>query len=196
MSQNTEQPQSDISKRPNENFTSSNDDTPVSVDSSEKITSPGVARIEAINRNITIGDRVALFIGVFLIAYAYGLDGQIRNTYQTTALSTFGEHSLISTVNVVRTVISAAAQPTAGKIADVFGRLEVVYVSVLFYVVGTIIQASSNTVGTFCAGAIIYQIGLTVITFLVEVIVADITSLRSRLLWSYIAATPFIINTW
>ncbi|KAI7264016.1 ferrioxamine B transporter [Hortaea werneckii] len=196
MSQNIEQPQSDISKRPNENFTSSNDDTAVSVDSAEKITSPGVARIEAINRNITVGDRVALFIGVFLIAYAYGLDGQIRNTYQTTALSTFGEHSLISTVNVVRTVISAAAQPTAGKIADVFGRLEVVYVSVLFYVVGTIIQAASNTVGTFCAGAIIYQIGLTVITFLVEVIVADITSLRSRLLWSYIAATPFIINTW
>ena len=111
-------------------------------------------------------------------------------------MSTFGEHSLISTVNVVRTVISAAAQPTAGKIADVFGRLEVVYLSVLFYAVGTIIQASSNTVGTFCAGAIIYQIGLTVITFLVEVIVADITSLRSRLLWSYIAATPFIINTW
>ena len=115
---------------------------------------------------------------------------------QTTALSTFGEHSLISTVNVVRTVISAAAQPTAGKIADVFGRLELIYLSATFYVVGTIIQAASHTVGTFCAGAIIYQIGLTVITFLVEVVVADITSLRSRLLWSYIAATPFIINTW
>lgn len=111
-------------------------------------------------------------------------------------MADFDNHSLISTINVVRTVIAAAAQPTAAKIADVFGRLELVYVSIAFYVVGTIIETLSHSVSTFCAGAVIYQIGLTVVTFLVEVIVADISSLRSRLLWSYIAATPFIINTW
>lgn len=44
--------------------------------------SPGVARIAAINRNLTRGDRIAVFVGVFLIAYAYGLDGTIRSTYQ------------------------------------------------------------------------------------------------------------------
>ena len=96
----------------------------------------------------------------------------------------------------MRTVIAAAAQPAAAKIADVFGRLELIFVSITFYVVGTIIEASSHSVSTFCAGAVIYQIGLTIVTFLVEVIVADISSLRSRLLGSYIAATPFIINTW
>lgn len=44
--------------------------------------SPGVARIAAINRNMTRADRIGVFIGVFLIAYAYGLDGTIRSTYQ------------------------------------------------------------------------------------------------------------------
>ena len=44
--------------------------------------SPGVARIAVINRNLTHGDRIAVFVGVFLIAYAYGLDGTIRSTYQ------------------------------------------------------------------------------------------------------------------
>lgn len=39
-------------------------------------------------------------------------------------------------MNVVRAVIAAAAQPTAAKLADVFGRVEVVFVSVAFYVVG------------------------------------------------------------
>jgi SIT family siderophore-iron:H+ symporter-like MFS transporter len=99
-------------------------------------------------------------------------------------------------INVVRTVIAAAAQPTAAKIADVFGRLELIFLSITFYVVGTIIEASSHSVSAFCAGAVIYEVGLTIVTFLVEVIVADISSLQSRLLWSYIAATPFIINTW
>lgn len=82
MSQNTAESQSGVSKQPEENVSSSNADTPDAVTPAENTTSPGVARIEAIRRNITLGDRIALFIGVFLIAYAYGLDGQIRNTYQ------------------------------------------------------------------------------------------------------------------
>jgi SIT family siderophore-iron:H+ symporter-like MFS transporter len=44
--------------------------------------SPGVARIEAINAHLTSFDRWFLGIGVFLIAYAYGLDGSVRYTYQ------------------------------------------------------------------------------------------------------------------
>lgn len=64
------------SEHTNENNTL-NAFTPLVVDKS-----PGIARIEAINRNLTLADRIGLFIGVFLIAYAYGLDGTIRGTYQ------------------------------------------------------------------------------------------------------------------
>jgi hypothetical protein len=38
--------------------------------------SPGVARIEALSKHITTGNRIAIFIGVFFIAYAYGLVSQ------------------------------------------------------------------------------------------------------------------------
>ncbi|KIX03827.1 uncharacterized protein Z518_07380 [Rhinocladiella mackenziei CBS 650.93] len=158
--------------------------------------SPGVARIEALTEVLTLTDRVFLFIGVFLIAYAYGLDGTVRYTYQTTATSSMEEHSLLATINVLRSVIAAAAQPTSAKIADVFGRLELIFVSVVFYVVGTIIEACATNVSTFAGGSVLYQIGYTCVILLVEVIVADITSLRSRLLFSYIPALPFIINTW
>jgi hypothetical protein len=44
--------------------------------------SPGVERMEAIAAHITIYDKVGIFIGVFLIAYAYGLDGTLRYAYQ------------------------------------------------------------------------------------------------------------------
>jgi SIT family siderophore-iron:H+ symporter-like MFS transporter len=44
--------------------------------------SAGVARIEAINAHLTSSDRWFLGIGVLLIAYAYGLDGTVRYTYQ------------------------------------------------------------------------------------------------------------------
>lgn len=63
-------------------------------------------------------------------------------------------------------------------------------------VAGTIVEATCTNVQGFAAGAFLYQVGYTSVILLVEVIVADTTSLRSRLFFSYIPATPFIINTW
>jgi SIT family siderophore-iron:H+ symporter-like MFS transporter len=44
--------------------------------------SPGVRRIEIIASHFHLVDRVFLFLGIFLIAYVYGLDGTVRYTYQ------------------------------------------------------------------------------------------------------------------
>ncbi|KAF9895085.1 Siderophore transporter [Aspergillus nanangensis] len=158
--------------------------------------SPGVKRIEVISAQLTLVARIFLFFGVFLIAYVYGLDGMTRFTFQATATSYFEKHSLLSTINVLRSVIAAAAQPTMAKIADVFGRTEVVLLSVVFYTIGTVVEAAATDMPTFCGGAVLYQIGYTGMMLLVEVLVGDLTSLRSRLLFSYIPAAPFIINTW
>ncbi|KAG7418075.1 hypothetical protein LZL87_001057 [Fusarium oxysporum] len=165
-------------------------------DAVRDITSPGVQRIKAMSEVITLADRIFIFFGVFLIAYAYGLDGTVRYAYQPSALNSFEEHSLQSSVNTLRAVIAAAAQPTAGKIADVFGRVELICISVFFYTIGTVIEAAAQNLDTYSAGAVIYQIGYTMILLLVEVIIGDITSVRSRLFFSYIPALPFIINTW
>jgi MFS transporter, SIT family, siderophore-iron:H+ symporter len=69
-------------------------------------------------------------------------------------------------------------------------------VSVVFYVLGTIIEASADGVKTFAVGAVLYQIGYTSVLLLVEVVIADITSLRSRLFFSYVPTLPFLVNTW
>ncbi|KAH7089591.1 siderochrome-iron transporter-like protein Sit1 [Paraphoma chrysanthemicola] len=158
--------------------------------------SPGVARIEALNAHTSLINRCCIFFGLFLVAYAYGLDGSLRYVYQPYATAGYQEHSTLATINVLRSVIAAAAQPTAAKIADVFGRVEVVVISVVFYLLGTIVEATSNNVASFCAGAVLYQVGYTVVIVLIEIIIADITSLRSRLLFSYVPAIPFLINTW
>ncbi|KAA8646859.1 hypothetical protein EYZ11_008633 [Aspergillus tanneri] len=158
--------------------------------------SPGVKRIEAISVQLGFSSRIALFCGIFLVSYVYGLDGMVRNVYQPFATSSFGSHSLLSTLGVLTSVIGAAAQPTAAKIADVFGRVELILFSVFLYTIGTAVQAGANNMSTFCGGAVLYQIGYTGIVLLVEVLIGDLTSLRSRLLFSYIPAMPFIINTW
>jgi SIT family siderophore-iron:H+ symporter-like MFS transporter len=156
--------------------------------------SPGVVRIEALNAYTSSINRWFIFFGIFLVAYAYGLDGTLRYTYQPYATAGFSEHSTLATINVLRSVIAAVAQPTAAKIADVFGRVEVVFISIIFYIAGTAIEAASKDVQSFAAGAVLYQIGYTTIIVLIEVIIADITSLRSRLFFSYIPAVPFLVS--
>ncbi|KAI5465015.1 major facilitator superfamily domain-containing protein [Mariannaea sp. PMI_226] len=165
-------------------------------DAVRNIKSPGVLRVEAISSVMTTMDRVFIFFGVFLLAYCYGLDGTVRYVYQPYATASFQNQSLVSTVSLLRAVIAAAAQPTAAKIADVFGRVELICLSVFFYTIGTIVESFSYNVQQFAAGAILYQIGYTMVILLVEVIIADITSIRSRLFFSYVPALPFIINTW
>ena len=49
--------------------------------------SPGVKRIELVTPHIYLIDRIFLFFGIFLIAYVYGLDNQVRITYQVWLLA-------------------------------------------------------------------------------------------------------------
>ncbi|KAK4201680.1 MFS general substrate transporter [Triangularia verruculosa] len=148
-------------------------------------TSPGVRHAEALASVLTTSDYIFIFISVFIIAFAYGLDDILRYTYQPYATASFSQHALLATTNVLRSVI-----------ADIFGRVELVFWSVIFHVLGTIPEATSHNVGMFAAGTLIYQVGYTMIVLLVEVIVADITSTRARLLFSYIPNLPFLILAW
>jgi SIT family siderophore-iron:H+ symporter-like MFS transporter len=61
---------------------------------------------------------------------------------------------LLSTLNVVKSIIAAAAQPPMSKAADVFGRFELVTFSAFFYVLGTIIEASSTNIQTYAGGQV------------------------------------------
>lgn len=76
-----------------------------------------------------------------------------------------------------------------------FGRNEMLCVSVIFYVIGrsflpirwlylhkagTVVEASCNSISVFAVGAVLYQVGYTLVILILEIIVADSTSLRSR----------------
>ncbi|RSL85127.1 hypothetical protein CEP51_003512 [Fusarium floridanum] len=158
--------------------------------------SAGVARMAVVTKNLTTAHRIWLFIGIFIVGYAYGLESQVRSAYQPYATSSFHLHSYLSTINVLRSVIAVAVQPTAAKVADVLGRFEVIAVSTVLYTVGIAIEASAQSVEVFCTGSMIYQAGYTCIVLLMEVLIADFSSMRARVFFSYLPAIPFLINTW
>jgi SIT family siderophore-iron:H+ symporter-like MFS transporter len=66
--------------------------------------SPGVARIKALNAHTSFANRCFIFFGIFLVAYAYGLDGTLRYTYQPYATAGFQEHSTLATTSMLKNI--------------------------------------------------------------------------------------------
>ncbi|GMM37295.1 siderophore transporter [Saccharomycopsis crataegensis] len=157
----------------------------------------GIRKVEVLSAQY--GDwklRILLFISIFFVAYTYSIDATFRSLAQPLATASYAEHSLMSTVNVIRGVVAAAAQPTYARLSDRFGRLELFLLAIVFYVIGTIIQSQATNVNKFAGGAVMYQIGYTGVIAIIQIILADFSNLNWRLTASFIPALPFIINTW
>lgn len=140
--------------------------------------------------------KVALFFSIFIVAFVYGLDNLVRFTFQYQATSKYKNRSLLKTVNCIKTVMGAAGQLAFARASDIFGRVTVLIIAVLFYVVGTVIQSQSNDISRFAAGACVYQLGVTGVQLMLEIIAMDFSDLNWRLLASFVPALPFIINIW
>ncbi|KAG5419072.1 ARN1 [Candida metapsilosis] len=140
--------------------------------------------------------KLVLLFSAFLVGYAYGLDSQIRYVFTGYATASWSEHSLLTTVNAITALTAAASQPVYARLSDVFGRLELFIVAVLFYVVGTIIECQSPTINAYVAGAVLYQIGYSGVLIVLLFIMSDFSTLRWRVFFTICPALPFIINTW
>lgn len=157
----------------------------------------GVLKIEAYSKHYQHPVyRAFLFFSIFLIAYTYGLDSSVRSVNLAYAQSSYSTHSLLSTVNCIQAVIAAAGQLAFARVSDVFGRLVMIIITVVFYVVGTVIESQATNVQKFAAGAVFYSLGLTSLSLILEVISSDFSNLNWRVLASFTVASPFIINTW
>lgn len=91
-----------------------------------------------------------------------------------------------------------------------YGALAGTFVVPILRFAGTIVEACSTEVKSFAGGAILYQvryylllhccqltrsqIGYTAVQLLVEVLIGDTTTLRNRVLFSFIPAWPFLVR--
>ncbi|KAG8996658.1 hypothetical protein FRB94_008155 [Tulasnella sp. JGI-2019a] len=92
----------------------------------------GVAKVEAAQGVWSEYSKWMLYLGIGLASYIYSFDGSTTWFYLSYAQSSFGKHSLISTIQTAQGIIIAAGKPPMAKIADVFGRAES-YMVVTFF---------------------------------------------------------------
>ena len=169
--------------------------------STEYVKSRGVRRIENVKVMMSSAKNgkiitIAFCTCLLVIAWVLSLDGSTTSNYSVPATSSFSRHSMISTVNIATLIIGSVVQPFQAKFSDITSRPICFGVSLLFYTVGTVIAASSSTIGAYVVGSVLTTVGSNGVSFLKDVIVADLTDLKWRGVVNGIMTSPYLINIW
>lgn len=113
------------------------------------------------------------------------------------ATSSFNEHSLLAAIQAVQQIVLAVAKPPIAQLANAFGRLPAFCLAVLFYVIGYILDASSQTIDVYAAAVVFYAIGSTGLQVLIAIFVSDTANLKWRTFaQAIIQYLPFIWTYW
>ncbi|OJD35025.1 siderophore iron transporter mirc [Diplodia corticola] len=172
-------------------------DNPGSPDASlDPTAQAGMQRIDAVSAAWSKWSLLCAYAGLGLLACATSLEQQTVNLLMPFATSSFGAHSLLSTVSVVQAIVNSIIKPPMGKIADAFGRFESFTFAVVLYTIGYIQQAASNSINTYASAQIFYAAGSQGLLVLQQIFVADTTDLLDRALFSTIPDLPFLATIW
>ncbi|KAJ9133838.1 Siderophore iron transporter [Pleurostoma richardsiae] len=161
--------------------------------------SRGVTRMEAVYREAKTSRLSFYLVGVSVLvcAWAFSLDSSTTSYYSVDASSYYKEHSsVLSTLSIATGIISAVAKPFIAKISDITSRPYTYLLALVFYVVGYVIAAASQSISAYVVGEVFVSIGSSGLDLTNDIIVADLSPLEWRGFIGSMLSTPFIINTW
>lgn len=155
--------------------------------------------MEAIVRVTQSNRSILWFVGISVLvcAFATSLEFGTTRFYAIPASGHYAQHStVLGTLAIVTNIIAAVSKPFIGKLSDVTSRPYMYLLTLVFYIVGYIVVAASNSVQGYIVGEVLVAIGNSGITMMNQIVVADLTPLEWRGFLSSMLSTPFIINTW
>lgn len=119
---------------------------------------------------------LALCMAVFLAA--------LDVTIITTALPTISEHFHSSDgytwIGSAFLLANSASIPSWGKVSDIFGRKPMLLLANIIFMVGSLVAALANSIGMLIAARAIQGIGGGGLIILVNIVIGDLFSMRSR----------------
>jgi MFS family permease len=93
------------------------------------------------------------------------------------------------------TALAGCIPLATSKFIDVFGRVEGFFLMLIIVLVGMALKAACNNVETYIAGHVLYWAGHIGVLYVTDVMVADITTLKNRMIIFTLNGTPRIAST-
>ncbi|KAJ7029398.1 drug:h+ antiporter [Mycena alexandri] len=143
-------------------------------------TQSGVRRIEAIQSVWGTKSKIALWISVALASYMYILDNGTNWAWGSYATIQFGHFQQFAAIQCATAILLAIGKPLFAKLTDAAGRAEAIAVALFFYVLGYIVNATTPTMAGLGAGSCIWILGFSGLQIALQIVIADVTTLRWR----------------
>jgi MFS family permease len=137
----------------------------------------------------------ALPISLWLVSFAAAFLGAVEGALSPYVTSAFSSHGLLSTISIASRVIGGVVTLAIGKFINIRGRRDGFIAGLLLVIIGMIMKATCQNVETYAAAQVFYWVGHVTIGFVIDVFVADITTLRNRMIIFALNSTPNIITT-
>ncbi|KAF3038217.1 hypothetical protein E8E11_005802 [Didymella keratinophila] len=155
----------------------------------------GVERIRIITTIWNKPTLISMFVLLYLISFVDMLQNYIDGGLNPYATSSFSSHGLLTVGSVISTALGGCTPLTMAKVIDIWGRVEGFCFMLLVCVSGMIVKAVCTNVQSYIGGHILYWVGHIGLLYVVDVMCADITSLKNRMIIYGINETPRIAAT-
>ncbi|KAL3424961.1 Siderophore iron transporter mirB 2 [Phlyctema vagabunda] len=152
----------------------------------------GVKRIEAITTVWSKKLLWVMFVLLYLVTFCDQLLQAVQGNLTPYVTSEFSQHGLLATTSIVASIIGGVSTLTIAKIIDIWGRCEGFLAMLVMIIVGMVMKATCQNVETYAAAHTIYWVGHLGLIYVIDVMLADITSLQNRMIMFGINTTPTI----
>ncbi|KAJ1337390.1 Siderophore iron transporter mirB [Microdochium nivale] len=158
-------------------------------------TQDGVQQADAVNLVWTKSALILAYCFIFMCSFANTLQWQIMSNLMPYVVSEFSSHSLIPTIGIVASVMSGVFKLPVARMIDSWGRPQGLAAMIFLATTGLILMALSSNVKTYAASEVVYQIGISGFSYVLDIIVADTSSLKNRSIAFAFNASPALLTT-
>ncbi|CAI7678625.1 unnamed protein product [Penicillium pancosmium] len=155
----------------------------------------GVQRVRAITSVWSTKTLILTFVLLYLVSFVDALLTSVQTSLNPYVTSFFNQHGLLAVVGVVSTILGGSSKLTLAKIVDIWGRVEGFLFMLFLVTIGLIVKATCKSVEAYTAGHTLYWVGHIGILYVVEIMIADMTSLKNRMIIIGLMGTPGIAST-
>ncbi|KAJ5810960.1 Major facilitator superfamily domain general substrate transporter [Penicillium robsamsonii] len=154
----------------------------------------GVQDVEAVTMAWTRGALIAVFINIWFIYFVNAFQSTVTVTLNPYVTSSFKAHSLSAVPTALGDVFAAATYLPVAKMMDVWGRAEGFLLMVICTTIGLVLMATCNRLEIYCAANVFYYVGFYGMEYAVDVMTADVSTLRNRAFAYAFTTSPYIIT--
>ncbi|KAF4974701.1 hypothetical protein FZEAL_8425 [Fusarium zealandicum] len=163
--------------------------------SDDEFKQQGVKKAEAVTNVWTKQMLIATFVFLYLVCFVDNLLQAVQSNLIPYVTSAFAAHGLIATTGIVSTILGGVCNLTIAKVIDIWGRVWGFGAMVILIVVGMVMKATCQNVEMYAAAHTLYWVGHIGLIYVVDVVVADTTTLQNRLIIMGLNYTPTISST-